>query len=86
MRITAEQLEADIRAIDREIAWMNANRESYVNEFDPSITVDQVLANLEQAKAGKDRRLRKHYWDRIDTALDAALDACDGKNAMRHPR
>ena len=61
MRITAEQLEADIRAIDREIAWMTANREDYVNEFDPSITVDQVLTNLERAKAGKMRRLFGRY-------------------------
>lgn len=61
MRITAEQLEADIRAIDQEIAWMTANREDYVNEFDPSITVDQVLANLERAKAGKMRRLFGRY-------------------------
>jgi hypothetical protein len=58
VRLTVDQCLADIAAIDREIArfikFGLADCGEYVNEFDPTITVAQVLAHLEQSKAGKE--------------------------------
>ena len=79
MRMTAEQLEADIQAIDREAAWMSANRESYQNAYDPSITADQVLSYLKQAKAGKEAALAR--LRRLSSVSDCG--ACGGSGEIR---
>lgn len=59
MRLTVEQLIADIAAIDKDVKWLGANREGYVNEFDAAITVDEVLVNLGRMKAGKEAALAR---------------------------